>query len=217
MLTPPPINWDTKPRAQAATSTPPPINWATKPRATTNKQPANSLSTPRRLIPIFFDPDYIGDLQEAVLRLTLTNPTFGYHKESEIESPPSQPPVANHEDHPDFDGQSLPPSPLVLSQNVVPLSKKKFYVITVGKCAGVFYGEWYVNLSIDGCFLNLTVLFRDNISHLVLGVSGAKFKGFATKEKATQAYLGAKNDGEVRIVRNPGDDEKYGPLFFAIQ
>jgi hypothetical protein len=63
----------------------------------------------------------------------------------------------------------------------------------------------------------LTFLSRDNVSHLVLGVSGAKYKGFPTLEKANQAYHRAKCNGEVRIVRNPGDDAKYGPLFYAIQ
>lgn len=66
-------------------------------------------------------------------------------------------------------------------------------------------------------FLYLTFLFRDNVSRLVLGVSGAKFKGFPTQEKAKQAYRSAKQNGQVRIVRNPDDDEIYGPLFYAIQ
>jgi hypothetical protein len=232
----------------AATSGPPPINWATKPRvqaATTNEQPlvqqTNSLSTPRRLIPIFIDPDDIGELQEAILR-TLTNrtvPTFGHHEDNGIECLPSPPPIANIEEHAIYDSPSLhtsksvddsldstiltfanltlssPPSPQVSSS----LTKKRYYVITVGKCAGVFYGEWYasVNLSNDrlGCFL--TFLSRDNISHLVLGVSGARYKGFPTKEKADQAYRRAKNNGEVRIVREPNDDLQYGPIFYAIQ
>lgn len=261
----------------ATTSTPPPINWATKPgtQAATNEEVpsvplANSLSTPRRLIPIFLNPDYIGELQEAqaatnegvpsvqlanslstprrlipifidpydlcelqeaLLRLAHNNPTvptFRHHKE------------ADHEEHGDFDRQSLqtskaddrndsknptssyltvspPPSSQVLSQNFVSLSKKRYYVITIGKCAGVFYGEWYVNLSSDGCSLILTFLCRDNINHLVNGVLGAKFKGFPTKEKAKEAYLSAKKNGEIHIVRNPGDDNKYGPLFYAIQ
>jgi hypothetical protein len=206
----------------AATSGPPPINWATKPRvqaATTNEQPlvqqTNSLSTPRRLIPIFIDPDDIGELQEAILR-TLTNrtvPTF---------DSPSLHTSKSVDDSLDstistFANLTLssPPSPQVSSS----LTKKRYYVITVGKCAGVFYGEWYasVNLSNDrlGCFL--TFLSRDNISHLVLGVSGARYKGFPTKEKADQAYRRAKNNGEVRIVREPNDDLQYGPIFYAIQ
>jgi hypothetical protein len=206
------------------------------------------LSTPRRRIPIFIDPDDIGELEEAILRLAFphpTVPTFGHHKEYEIETPPSQPPsqppMADHDENVFFNGQSQhtsksgdhsldsttstsanltvtsPPLPLVSSHKFVPLSKKRYYVITVGKCAGVFYDEWCVNLSIDRYFLILTFIFRDNVNHLVLGVSGGKYKGFSTKENAIQAYLRAKNNGEVRIVRNPGDDDKYGPLFYAIQ
>lgn len=165
----------------AATSTPPPINWATKPKAqpaTTNEhvhtvQLGNSPSTRRRLIPIYIDPDDIGVLQECILRLATANPlatvlTSGLHQEIEIESPPPQQPTADHEGHTPSktDDDSLdstistlasftlssPPTPQVSSKNSVSLSKKSYYVITVGKCAGVFYDEWYVSLSFDGCF-----------------------------------------------------------------
>jgi hypothetical protein len=30
------------------------------------------------------------------------------------------------------------------------------------------------------------------------------------------AYKESKDLGLVRIVRNPGDDEKYGPMFYAL-
>ena len=74
-------------------------------------------------------------------------------------------------------------------------------------------------LSIFFCWLfpYLTFLSRDNISHLVLGVSGAKYKGFSMEEKANQVYHSAKRNGEVRIVKNPGDEDKYGPMLYAIQ
>ena len=190
----------------AATSTPPPINWATKPRVqpepvTTNGQLelppvelANSLST-RRLIPIFIDPEHIGELQQAIhlstrrlipifidpkhigelqaiLRLSPANdqavpsvPSFGHHKEKGIESSRSQQPVADHEEISNPNGETLPiydesldsaisslatltvssppsSSPQVLSSNSASLSRKRYYVITVGKCAGIFYNEW---------------------------------------------------------------------------
>lgn len=230
----------------AAMSTPPPINWATKPRlkaSTTNEHSSVQLtnsSTPRRLIPIYIDPDHIGELQEAILRQSLTNqtvPTFGHHEEKGIESPPSQPPIADDEELANFDGPSLhtsssaddsldsmisslsnltvssPPSPQVSSS----LTKKRYYVITVGKCAGVFYNEWSVNLSSDRSSLIIIFLSRDYVSHLVLGVSGARYKGFPTLEKANQAYRHAKNNDKIRIVRDPDDDDKYGPLFYAVQ
>lgn len=73
------------------------------------------------------------------------------------------------------------------------------------------------NFTSDDCSLILTFLSRDNVSHLVLGVSGAKYKGYPTNEEAKEAYCRAKRNGEVRIKRNPGDDAKYGPLFYAIQ
>ena len=49
------------------------------------------------------------------------------------------------------------------------------------------------------------------------GVPGAKYKGFPMQEKAKQAYRNAKCNGKVSIVRNPDDDQTYGPLFYAIQ
>ena len=234
----------------AAMSTPPPINWATKPRAQlarTNEQVssvllANMLSTPRRLIPIFIDPDHIGELRDGILCLALVNPTVPIFdlKDNEIERPSSQQRNADYEEHVIFDGQSLttsksdndsvdltistlatltvssPPSSPVLSRNLASLSKKRYYVITVGKCAGVFYCEWFVKIFCR-LFPYLTSLSRDNISHLVLGVSGAKYKGFSTHKEANEVYHRAKRNGEIRIVRNPGDDDKYGPIFYAIQ
>jgi hypothetical protein len=139
-------------------------------------QLANSPSTPRRLIPIFVDPDDIYELRECILRLAPENPTvltFGLRQDIKIESPPyieterpsSQQPTADHEGHTskavdDSHRDSLdstistlasftlssPPSAQVSPRNSVTLSKKRYYVITVGKCAGVFYKEWYVNL-----------------------------------------------------------------------
>lgn len=205
----------------------------------TNEQvhSANPPSTACQLIPIFISPDHIGQLKEAIRHLFLTNPavpTFGLYKETENGGPPSPQPMADNEEHVKFDEKSLqtfkadesldslnltvssPPSP-VLSRNSVSLSKKKYYVITIGKCTGVFYGEWYVNLISCWLFSYLTFLPRDNISHLVLRVSGAKYKGFLTKEKANNAYSSAKQKGEICIVRNPRDDKRYGPMFYAIQ
>lgn len=58
---------------------------------------------------------------------------------------------------------------------------------------------------------------RDSVEPLVLGVPGARHKSFSTHELAKEFYLGAKTFGKVKIVRDPGDDEVYGPMSDAIQ
>jgi hypothetical protein len=58
---------------------------------------------------------------------------------------------------------------------------------------------------------------RDNVRHLTDRVSDARYKGFATHHDAEQYYISAKKSCKVRIVRNPGDSELYGPLDRAIQ
>jgi hypothetical protein len=58
---------------------------------------------------------------------------------------------------------------------------------------------------------------RENVEPLICHVSNARFKGFSTQEKAEEYYLDAKKTNKVRIVRDPGDDVKYGPMNYAIQ
>ena len=65
-------------------------------------------------------------------------------------------------------------------------------------------------------FANMTY-YRDNVTPLVSGISGAWYKGFSTHDKAARFYLDAKEKGLVRIVRDPGDDALFGPLHEAMQ
>lgn len=58
---------------------------------------------------------------------------------------------------------------------------------------------------------------RENVEPLIHQVSDARHKSFSTHELAVEFYLGAKKLGRVRIVRDPGDDEKYGPREDGIQ
>ena len=58
---------------------------------------------------------------------------------------------------------------------------------------------------------------RENVEPLIRHVSNARFKGFSTYDKAVEFYLDAKQMNKVRIVRDPGDDEKYGPIEDAVQ
>jgi hypothetical protein len=58
---------------------------------------------------------------------------------------------------------------------------------------------------------------RANVEPYVKNVSGATHKSFRTHELALAYYSDAKNKGRVRVVRNPGDDVKYGPRSKAMQ
>ncbi|KIJ91184.1 hypothetical protein K443DRAFT_78882, partial [Laccaria amethystina LaAM-08-1] len=75
----------------------------------------------------------------------------------------------------------------------------KYYVVTIGKCTGIFWEEW------------------DKVTPFICGVSGARHKGFATHEQAAKFYLHAKENGLVSVVRDPGDEEFFGPLPDAMQ
>lgn len=55
------------------------------------------------------------------------------------------------------------------------------------------------------------------VEPLVRGVHGARHKSFPTYSLAQEFYCGAKTLGKVRIVRDPGDEEIYGPMSDAIQ
>jgi hypothetical protein len=99
--------------------------------------------------------------------------------------------------------------------------KKRYYVVLVGKCAGIYYDEWQVyyyfsTFSVTFCshFLNPS---RDNVEPLIRHVSNARYKGFSTHEKAKEYYLDAKQTNKVKIVRNPGDEKKYGPMDYAVE
>lgn len=52
---------------------------------------------------------------------------------------------------------------------------------------------------------------RDNVKPLVTGVTGAHYKRFSTEDEAIRAYLDAKKGGLLVIIRDPDDDEIYGP------
>lgn len=66
------------------------------------------------------------------------------------------------------------------------------------------------------CLLNRNPT-RDNVQPLVKHVPDARYQGFSTHEAAQEYYLSAKALRKVRFVRNPGDDEIYGPRDEAVQ
>lgn len=73
-------------------------------------------------------------------------------------------------------------------------------------------------LEIGKVIIAIPVLFpdisppRESVEPLVLGVHGACHKSFPTYDMAKEFYLGAKKMGKVRIVRDPGDDERLGSI-----
>lgn len=64
----------------------------------------------------------------------------------------------------------------------------------------------------------LTIYFsRENVVPLIFRVPDATHQSFTTYEQAEKFYLDAKKQGRVRIVRDPGDDKKFGPRQDGIQ
>jgi cadmium resistance protein CadD (predicted permease) len=76
---------------------------------------------------------------------------------------------------------------------------KGWYVVTVGKQVGIF-ADWFVHLSISNYFFSLMV-FRMTVSPLVLSVSGAVHKKFATRAEAEAVFTAALNSNNVRVIR----------------
>jgi hypothetical protein len=58
----------------------------------------------------------------------------------------------------------------------------------------------------------LTRGYRSTVHPLVIGVSGSVYTGFRSYEGALWDYQTAKAAGNVRPVREPGDELIYGPL-----
>ncbi|KAF8202532.1 hypothetical protein BJ912DRAFT_920885 [Pholiota molesta] len=79
------------------------------------------------------------------------------------------------------------------------MQKAKYYVVTIGKCAGIFYDIW------------------DNVSVLTFGVSGSRYRGCKTYGEARRRYDLAKQNNEIIIERNPGNEAIFGPRTTAIQ
>jgi len=101
---------------------------------------------------------------------------------------------------------------------VVSYGRRRYYIIIIGKCAGIYYDVWsactqYTMLT----FHSYLILPRDNVEPLIRYVSNAHHKSFPTFEMATAYYLDAKRRNLVRIVRDHGDDLLYGPINAAVQ
>ena len=63
----------------------------------------------------------------------------------------------------------------------------------------------------------MTIPSRENVKPLIRHVSNARFRGFSTSNSAEEFYRDGKQTKKVKIVREPGDDEIYGPIEDAVQ
>ena len=107
-------------------------------------------------------------------------------------------------------------APVIISR-MATLRKRKYYVVLVGKCTGIFHDEWRVYFFFVRILFAYTFPFREKVEPLIRHVSNARFKGFSTYETAEEFYRDAKQNNKVKIVREPGDDQKYGPIENAVQ
>jgi hypothetical protein len=97
-----------------------------------------------------------------------------------------------------------------------PVKSRKFYVVSVGKCTGVF-DSWYVfpfHFS-DRC--DVFVFIRPVVHQYTSGVPGNCQKSYTTYHEAMGVYQDLKEKGLVRVVRTRGDDVTLGALEDAIQ
>ncbi|KAM6497207.1 hypothetical protein JOM56_007680, partial [Amanita muscaria] len=90
------------------------------------------------------------------------------------------------------------PSRLRLSETTTPGKRKKYYVVSAGKCTGV-YDNWHV------------------VQNLTSGVSGNCQQSYRTYAEALEIYSDLKARGLVKIVRNHRDEHVFGPANEAMQ
>ena len=58
---------------------------------------------------------------------------------------------------------------------------------------------------------------RDNVETLIKHAPNARYKGFSTHAAAAEHYFEAKKALKVKIVRDPGDENKFGSIGSATQ
>lgn len=58
---------------------------------------------------------------------------------------------------------------------------------------------------------------RDDVRCLIDYVTGSRYKSFKTLAQAAEFYLEHKRKDKVFLVRNPGDEDRFGPEADAIQ
>ena len=99
-----------------------------------------------------------------------------------------------------------------LSQTNVIL--KPSIILSPSASAAAFFSDGKLNFLVIKSLLRSKP--RSYVKSLIDGVSGASYSSFRIYEDAADDYAIAKAGGYVRVVRNPGDELKYGPLSMAI-
>ena len=93
---------------------------------------------------------------------------------------------------------------------------RRWYVVTVGCCTGVFT-RWYP-FSITLSPPLLTSFHRNYTQSLVSSILGNCHKSFKTEALARDYYETSKTDGLVQVRWNPGDDKReFGSLNVAME
>lgn len=116
--------------------------------------------------------------------------------------------------------ESPPPkkSAHTTSPFTTPGRRRKYYVVSAGKCTGVFdswlYSTSYILISTIYLF---QLLNRPYVQSITSGVSGNCQKSYTTYDEAWEVYQDLKASGLVRIIRNRGDEDLFGPVEDAIK
>jgi hypothetical protein len=161
--------------SQAATAQLPPMNWATKPEPEDNScDSRHSETAGHQLVPFCIDPDHLVQVEDTLLSRCLTESSS--LASPHVDEQPDNFVFQQSEPEYLGDGyyhqsteiqdltasflhlsvlENLTPSELFLAQSVplfgpAPLgspTKKKYYVVTVGRCTGVFWDTWCTYIS----------------------------------------------------------------------
>jgi Caulimovirus viroplasmin len=114
---------------------------------------------------------------------------------------------------------SNPSNSVPSSPSTTPGRGKKYYVVSVGKCTGVF-NNWFTlyfflsRLTHDSFLFDLN---RPYVQSLTSGVTGGCQKSYPTYNEALSVYREIKGKGLVQIIRDPGDEIFFGSIEDAMQ
>jgi len=192
----------------ATATSPPPLNLCTRPNHSQTNPPqsntAGVFNANPQLLVVYVDRDCLADIQNVLHSFGL--PLLFQHQLTLFLSPHSWPELAPYL----FQAQVHWYLQRTRRRSIMP-SLLASALASIGM-SGLFHFLW------SSVWLTCTShLSRDNVLPLISNVLGAHYRGFVTLEAAKDFYLGAKRLGKIQIVRNPGDDQVFGPRGEAIQ
>lgn len=97
--------------------------------------------------------------------------------------------------------------------------RKKYYVVSVGKCTGVF-DSWHVKRFLSYRSFVLIIysgLNRPLVQSYTSGVSGSCQKSYSTYEEAFEVYEDLKEKNLLQVLRVPGDEAIFGRIEDSMQ